>query len=109
MSAGMDRTKLLTGKSERRNTDVLLQHLESPTDSCITLALLTNGSVFDVAHVSERERIQRDFIEAFAARGAQNAAPPTCQVCNCYDDGTGRGHTVCRSCDEHSWLWNVSP
>ena len=104
----MDNFRVHTQKSASRKSDAIFQQLERPTDACAQLALSTNGSVFDVTHMSERGRIQNEFLESFAARGALTALPPSCQVCSCHDDGTGHGHTVCRLCDNSSWLWNVS-
>lgn len=106
---GVDRSGVHTRKSALRNSDALFQQITQPSDACAKLALHTNGSVFDVTHMKERDRVQNEFLEAFAARGAQNAALPRCQICSCHDDGTGRGHTVCQMCDEHSWIWNQIP
>ena len=106
--AGLDNAGVHTQRSAASKSDAIFRKLEKPTDACARLALSTNGSVFDVTHMRQRGRIQGEFLESFAARGARSALPPSCQVCSCHDDGTGRGHTVCRLCHNDSWLWNVS-
>ena len=105
---GLDSTKAHTQRSAARRSGAIFDQLKAPSGSCAQLALSTNGSVFDVTHMQGRSRIQSEFMESFATRGAVGAVSPSCEVCSCHDDGSGRGHTVCRLCTSGSWLWNVS-
>nr|QXG07832.1 apolipoprot-like protein [Tritia obsoleta] len=107
---GVDSSKAHTQKSAARRAAEIYGKLSPPEGSCARLALATNGSVFDSAHMQARGRIQRDFLESFAARGALGARTPDCERCSCHDDGTGRGHLVCQLCDhDHAWMWNHIP
>lgn len=103
---GLDNSGVYTQKSAARQSVAIFKQLRMPSDACGQMAMATNGSVFDVNHMSESGHIQNEFFESFAVRGAVSAKPPSCQVCRCKDDTTGQGYTECRSCDNNSWLWD---
>lgn len=98
----------MTRRGTSRISSSLGEHVQLPQDQCVSMALATNGSVFDFTHMRERDRIQREFLEAFATRAAFTAWPPACQVCSCHDDGAGGGHSVCRLCEDNAGHENVS-
>ncbi|KAL8574007.1 hypothetical protein ACOMHN_029454 [Nucella lapillus] len=106
---GVDGSQAFTEKSASRRSKAIFQSLEMPGGSCELMAFSTNGSVFDASHMQARRRIQNEFMESFASRSAKGATPPRCEICSCHDDGSGRGHTVCRLCDHDSLLWDHIP
>nr|AYH91713.1 apolipophorins-like protein [Pomacea canaliculata] len=106
---GADRDIVMTRRGTSRISSSLGEHVQLPQDQCVSMALATNGSVFDFTHMRERDRIQREFLEAFATRAAFTAWPPACQVCSCHDDGAGGGHSVCRLCEDNAGHENHIP
>ncbi|XP_076440191.1 uncharacterized protein LOC143279842 [Babylonia areolata] len=106
---GVDSKQAYTQRSAARRQKEIFQALDKPRGACARVAFSTNGSVFDAGHMQARNRIQKEFLKAFASQGAVSAVPPKCEICSCHDDGSGRGHTVCRSCNVNSWVWNHIP
>ncbi|XP_041360319.1 uncharacterized protein LOC121376501 [Gigantopelta aegis] len=107
---GMDKSQFILFKNRNNRNPDLYNGVVLPTDKCSSLALATNGSIFDSSHMtSTNTRLQRDFLRKFAARVGVTAAPPLCQMCSCEHDGYGQGKSVCKPCDRSFSVWNYIP
>ncbi|XP_067678851.1 uncharacterized protein [Haliotis asinina] len=107
---GMDLAQIFTMRSRRTRNEDLFKKLVQPDDRCSQLALNSNGSVFDSTHLQDSSsKNKREFVKKFASRVAKTAAPPSCQTCKCEQDAAGMGKTVCKPCDQASFLWKYMP
>ncbi|XP_048255783.1 apolipophorins-like [Haliotis rufescens] len=107
---GMDQAQIFTMRSRRTRNEELFKKLVQPADRCSQLALNSNGSIFDSTHMQGgSSKNRREFVRNFASRVAMTAAPPVCQTCKCEQDATGMGKTVCKPCDQASFLWRYMP
>lgn len=70
-----------------------------PQDSCVSLSLNTNGSLFHSAGLTDSKlRNRKWFLNTFSKRISETALPDECQVCQCVADHTGMAKTICRKC-----------
>ncbi|XP_021356772.1 uncharacterized protein LOC110452518 [Mizuhopecten yessoensis] len=77
----------------------LYDDMALPSDSCSTLSLDSNGTIFDsTGFVGRRLKDRRRFSEIIVDRVAATAVPHECQVCRCVSDHTGAAMSVCRKC-----------
>ena len=83
--------------------------VEMPTDYCATLAMRTNGSLFDATHsVQGNLRQQRHFMRTLGDRVGMSGSQTQCQECSCELDETGTPASVCRRCDLQPFYFKVS-
>jgi hypothetical protein len=70
-----------------------------PQDSCTTLSLNTDGSLFHSAGLTDSKlRNRKWFLNTVSKRISQTALPNECQVCQCVADHTGMAKAICRKC-----------
>ncbi|XP_069127420.1 uncharacterized protein [Argopecten irradians] len=90
----------------------LYDDMALPSDSCSSLSLHSNGTIFDsTGFTSRRLKDRRRFSEIIVDRVTATAVPHECQVCQCVSDHTGAAMSVCRKCanslfDYVPQLWN---
>ncbi|XP_053394173.1 apolipophorins-like [Mercenaria mercenaria] len=83
---------------QKREDGDLFSDLDIPQDYCSSLALNSNGSIFDSGHLFVGSvRQQRRFIDSFSDRVQQKDS--SCQICSCELDQSGTPRSVCRRCD----------
>jgi len=105
---GLDQRGVFTNKDvnarELRGDAVLKNQVIMPKDICTTLALETNGTVFNIQKLlGGRYTTQKAFMDVFARRVANSAHPTKCQVCECQPDKDGVGRSVCSKCGTPSF------
>lgn len=93
---------------QRREEGDIFSILDIPQDNCASLALNTNGSVFDSGHLFVGSvRQQRHFMDSFVDRVQQKESK--CQVCNCELDQYGVPTSICRRCDTQPLYYKPLP
>lgn len=102
---GVDTDEVFIG--QKRDDTNIFSELDIPQDYCTSLALNTNGSVFDMGHLFVASvRHQRHFMDKFGARVQQTDSQ--CQVCSCALDHSGAPQSICRHCDRQPFYFKVS-
>ena len=70
-----------------------------PEDTCTSLSLKTDGSIFHSAGLIDTKlRNRKWFLDTVSQRISETAPPNECQVCQCVADHTGMAKSVCRKC-----------
>ncbi|XP_064626174.1 apolipophorins-like [Lineus longissimus] len=105
---GLDEKAVFTNKDVNApilsGDAVLKNQVIMPKDICVTLALETNGTVFNIQKLlAGRYTTQKAFLDVFARRLANSAHPTKCQICECTPDINGVGRSVCTSCETPSY------
>ena len=83
--------------------------IELPSDYCTTLAMRTNGSLFDATNsISGNLRSQRHFMRTVGDRVGLSGSQTECQECSCELDETRAPISICRRCDLQPFYIKVS-
>lgn len=102
--SGIDNDEAFIG--QKREEGDIFSILDIPQDYCSSLALNTNGSIFDSGHLLVGSvRQQRGFMDSFVERVQQKESQ--CQVCSCELNQYGVPNSVCRRCDMQSLYYKV--
>ncbi|XP_052061384.1 apolipophorins-like [Mytilus californianus] len=93
---GFDSTKKYMMKPMKDTTS---NDIQKPEDSCVSLSMKTDGSVFHSEGLtSSKIRDRKWFLNTVSKRISETAVPDDCQVCQCVADHTGMAKSVCRTC-----------
>lgn len=102
--SGIDSDEAFIG--QKREQGDIFSILDIPQDYCSSLALNTNGSIFDSGHLLVGSvRHQHGFMDSFVGRVQQKESQ--CQVCSCELNQYGVPSSVCRRCDMQSLYYKV--
>lgn len=79
--------------------DISSKDISIPEDSCVSLTLKTDGSMFHASGLTDSKiRSRKWFMNTVSKRISESAKPDECQVCQCVADHTGMAKSVCRTC-----------
>jgi hypothetical protein len=102
---GFDRTGVYTTKDTSSKTltgdATLLAQLAVPKETCIPAIMEAEGSFFSLHQLSHgRVRDQKKLVDVISRRVAVNAAPESCQICECkvICPFTMKTSNVCKPC-----------
>merc|ERR1711931_265263 len=102
---GFDRTGVYTTKDTSSKTltgdSTLLAQLAVPKETCIPAIMEAEGSFFSLHQLSHgRVRDQKKLVDVISRRVAANAAPESCQICECkvICPFTMKTSNVCKPC-----------
>ena len=102
---GIDSKNLYTWRQGQET----FSDIEIPTDYCSTLAMRTNGSLFDSTNsLHGTLRHQRHFMQTVGDRVGMSGSQSQCQECSCELDESGAAVSVCRRCDLKPFYMKVS-
>ncbi|WAR23117.1 APLP-like protein [Mya arenaria] len=95
---GLSRERVYYGEQHMSEQD-LFPEMDVPTDLCVSLALQSNGTLFDTGNlqIGSVSR-QREFMKTVGEQVQQQTGSP-CQVCSCELNKYGLPQSVCRRCD----------
>ena len=101
---GIDNKNLYT----YRQGDDTFSDIDIPSDYCASLAMKTNGSLFDSTNTLHGAvRHQRHFMQTVGDRIGLSASHSQCQECSCELDVSGAAVSVCRRCDLQPFYMKV--
>ena len=108
----MDKNGLFIDKhvsdNELLGDAALRKQVTRPKDLCAALSDVSDGTVFarDML-TSQRQSVQKSFVDVFVRLMVKKAEPSSCQNCECVADNAMAGQAVCHHCEMNP-IYNVS-